>query len=93
MGILDVGSLCRSSRCDALGGPNFGYLILEIFGILDCYVAVLYVRPSIGPNFGFLISDRDFGSLCSIAYVRPPAIQILDFGFQILGKFGGVFFM
>ena len=68
--ILDFGSLCSNSLCEAPNSPNFGFWR----GILDFGFWIL--------DFGFWILD--FGFWILERYVAFLFVQILDFGFWIL---------
>ena len=99
--ILDFGSLCSISLCEAPTAPNpgdfgfwisdFGFWILDFgFWILDFGFCILepYVAILLVQflDFGFWISDFGF-------WILDFGFRILDFGFWILvwGRFRGHF--
>ena len=89
--ILDFGTLCSFTPLY----KNFGGPTPPCTRILD-FASTLCSSPLIQIwDFLFLISDfGDFGFWIvnpQFLHVRPPVVQILDFGFQILGIWGSLY--
>ena len=97
--ILDFGSLCSNSLCEALNAPNFGFWwgILDFgfwgFWILDFGDFGFWILGIL--DFGFwilgILDFGDFGTLCSRSLCANFGFWILDFGdfgFWIFGDFG-----